>query len=105
MNEAVKRILVVDDEPGFRDFARDAALSQGWTVERASNGAECRDVYARFAPDVVVLDIVMPDMDGLELLRWFAGERAPKRVVVVTGYNPHYARIAEKLREQTKKTS
>ena len=93
------RVLVVDDEEAFRDFARDAALTQGWTVETASDGETCRALYARFAPDVVVLDIIMPDEDGIELLRWMAGEGAPERVIMVTGFNPHYGEMAEALGE------
>ncbi|MBK8161405.1 MAG: response regulator [Rhodospirillaceae bacterium] len=93
----VKRVLVIDDDQGFRDFARDAALSQGWAVETAANGQGGCTAFTRFKPDVVVLDIVMPEMDGFEVLRWFAQSGAVAKFIVLTGYNPDYANAAEKL--------
>jgi len=97
MRESEKRVLVIDDDQGFRDFARDAAQGQGWLVETAVNGLEGCRAFMRFKPDVVLLDMVMPKMDGVEVLRWFASEGASVKIVLLTGYNPHYADTAEKL--------
>ena len=47
--------------------------------------------------DVIVLDVVMPVMDGVEFMQWLGEEGCRARLVVVTGYNPHYGRLAEKL--------
>jgi len=92
-----KKLLVVDDEPGFREFVRDAAIGLGFEVETASNGAIARDVYLRFSPDIIVLDMVMPEVDGVELTRWLALQQTRARVILVTGYNPHYADSTGKL--------
>lgn len=94
---ARKKLLVVDDEQGFREFVRDAAAELGFEVETASNGALARDVYLRFSPDIIVLDMVMPEVDGVELTRWLALQQTRARVILVTGYNPHYADSTGKL--------
>ena len=92
-----KRLLVVDDEPGFRDFIMEAATGLGFDVETAANGAKAREVYAAFRPDIILLDIVMPEVDGIEFTRWLASHKTESRVILVTGYNPHYAESAGKL--------
>jgi CheY-like chemotaxis protein len=94
-----KRVLVIDDDQGFRDFARDAVLTKGWTVETAANGVEGCQAFLRFKPDIVVLDIVMPKMDGFEVLNWMAKERTDCKIIVLTGFNPSYAMMAEQLGE------
>jgi DNA-binding response OmpR family regulator len=96
--ETTRRVLIIDDDEGFREFARDAALIKGWTVETASNGTEGCDAFQRFNPDIVILDIVMPEMDGFEVLNWMAGRRADCKIIVLTGYNPNYASTAERIR-------
>ena len=92
-----RRLLVVDDEPRFAAFVREAAEGVGMQVETAGNGEEAKAVYRRFDPDVIVLDVVMPVMDGVEFVQWLGQEGCRARLVVVTGYNPHYGRLAEKL--------
>ncbi|WP_374654648.1 response regulator [Dongia sp.] len=97
MTEKLKRILIVDDDEGFLAFARDAALTKGWAVETAANGIEGCDAFIRFRPDIVLLDIVMPKMDGFEVLHWLAEQHTDCRIIVLTGYNPSYAAMAEQL--------
>lgn len=92
-----KRLLVVDDEPGFRDFIKEAATGLGLDVDVAANGAKAREVYAAFRPDIILLDIVMPEVDGIEFTRWLAAQKTTSKIVLVTGYNPHYAESAGKL--------
>lgn len=92
-----RRLLVVDDEPGFREFIEEAAAGLGFEVGTAANGVKAREVYAAFKPDIILLDIVMPEVDGIEFTRWLATEKTTSRVILVTGYNPHYAESAGKL--------
>ncbi|MBM3482566.1 MAG: response regulator [Alphaproteobacteria bacterium] len=96
-NEAKKRLLVVDDERGFREYIRDAAGGLGYEVEMATNGLEAREIYKRFQPDVILLDVVMPEADGVEFTRWLALQQTKARIILVTGYNPHYADSTGKL--------
>ena len=63
------RILVVDDEPQIRRALRTSLQAHGYDVETASNGGEAVLVAAEAAPDLVFLDLGLPDMDGTEVIR------------------------------------
>lgn len=63
------RILVVDDERQITRVLRMALQSSGYTVETATNGAEALDKFQAQPPDLVITDLAMPQMDGLELTR------------------------------------
>ena len=63
------RILVVDDEPAVRRSVRSALTLEGYEVRLASEGAEALDVLASEHVDAVVLDLLMPGVDGLEVCR------------------------------------
>jgi two-component system, OmpR family, KDP operon response regulator KdpE len=63
------RILVVDDEPQIQRFLRPALETAGYAVEQALSGAEALRLIAARKPDVVLLDLGLPDIDGQEVLR------------------------------------
>ena len=64
-----ERVLVVDDEPQIRRALQSALAAHGYTVSVAEDGATGLEAIASWAPDAVVLDLVMPDIDGYEVLR------------------------------------
>lgn len=64
----MKRILIVDDEKNIRTLFRDELEEEGYTVETAGSGREALQKIDEFGPDVMVLDIRMEDMTGLEVL-------------------------------------
>jgi two-component system, OmpR family, response regulator MprA len=73
------RILVVDDEPSVRDALDRALRMDGYRVELAADGREALDALAHQPPDAIVLDVLMPEPDGLEVCRRLraAGDRTP----------------------------
>ncbi len=75
------RILVVDDEPGLLDVLQEHLVKCGYHVETALNGEAALAAIARARPDVVLLDLYLPGMGGLELL-WRIRTLAP--VIMVT---------------------
>lgn len=80
-------ILVVDDEPDIRDLVREILEDEGYRVSVAENGESARLAFARGAPDLVLLDIWMPDVDGITLLReWSSGNGTDCPVVVMSGH-------------------
>ena len=83
---APRSVLVVEDDPATREAVRRALERDGWTVFEADNGRSALESLEQAAPDLIVLDLMMPEMDGFEfvaeLRRSESGRRIP--VVVVT---------------------
>ncbi|AFG37143.1 response regulator [Spirochaeta africana] len=76
-------VLLVDDIPLFRQAIRDAVESWGArVVAEAANGREALSRYAEYRPDLVFLDIMMPEMDGIEALRWLRRYDPDARVIM-----------------------
>ena len=76
------RVLVVDDEPQVRATVREALAYEGYDVTEAADGAQALDIIPQNRPDVVVLDLWMPVMDGWTL-RKRLHERYPEIPVIV----------------------
>ena len=80
-------ILVVDDELGIRGLLSEILQDEGHTVEVAENAAEARSVRERLRPDLVLLDIWMPDVDGITLLKeWGAANMLSMPVIMMSGH-------------------
>jgi DNA-binding NtrC family response regulator len=81
------RILVVDDENDIRELVREILSEEGYAVETAGNAAEARAACAQQVPDLVLLDIWMPDTDGISLLReWQQSQTLTAPVVMMSGH-------------------
>jgi len=65
----LKTILIVDDEPDVLEVVEMLLLSEKYRVLKAKNGIEAIDVVSKETPDLVILDIMMPEMDGVEVCR------------------------------------
>ena len=96
---AVGRLLVVDDDPGFGELVRKIGIKCGFDVEVTNNGESFKRKYDEFDPSVTVLDVIMPDIEGIELIQWLGERGADVHVIVVTGYTDRYAVLAKKLAE------
>ena len=85
MNQA--HILVVDDEPDIRELVRDILEDEGYKVDVAENGQAARKSFAKHTHDLVLLDIWMPDVDGITLLKeWSSPGGLACPVVVMSGH-------------------
>jgi two-component system response regulator MprA len=85
MNRAAgTRVLVVDDEPAVREALRRALALEGYDVELAENGAEALRKVGPADPDVVVLDVLMPEVDGLAACRRLRAEGNRVPVLMLT---------------------
>jgi DNA-binding NtrC family response regulator len=84
---ASKHILVVDDEIGIRELLRDILQDEGYQVQLAENAAAARAIRLHERPDIVLLDIWMPDCDGITLLKeWANGSLLTMPVVMMSGH-------------------
>jgi len=85
-NRTKKKILVVEDEFGLQDIFRDIFLMEGYDVEVAVNGHSGFNLFQRFEPDIVLTDVVMPKMSGLELVRKIRETHPKIKVVYISGF-------------------
>ena len=84
---AAKEILVVDDEVGIRELLSEILFDEGYHVHAAENAGQARAFRNRQAPDLVLLDIWMPDIDGVSLLKeWVAHSQLTMPVVMMSGH-------------------
>jgi len=81
------QILVVDDEPDIRQLVQEILEDEGYSVQVAQDGESARQIYAQQKPDLVLLDIWMPDIDGISLLKeWSASGNLESQVVIMSGH-------------------
>jgi two-component system OmpR family response regulator len=88
------RVLVVDDEQTLTDLLSMALRLEGWDIRAAGDGRAAVRAAREFRPDVVVLDIMLPDMDGLEVLRKLRSETPDVPVLFLTAKDAVEDRIA-----------
>jgi len=81
------QILVVDDEPDIRQLVQEILEDEGYFVQTAKDGESARLLYAQQKPDLVLLDIWMPDIDGISLPKeWSSAGRLESQVVIMSGH-------------------
>lgn len=96
MSERRETILVVDDEPQLRRLLRMSLAAQGYDVLEAPNAKEALRSATADEPDLVVLDLGLPDMDGLDVLRTLRGwSRAPIFILSVRGFESEKVKALE----------
>jgi two-component system OmpR family response regulator len=88
------RVLVVDDEPSLAELLASVLRYEGWTVKTAGNGADAVRTAREFRPDAVVLDIMLPDFNGLEVMRRLRAEIPQVCVLFLTARDAVEDRVA-----------
>jgi two-component system response regulator TrcR len=90
------RVLVVDDTDDILMLVTGVARRMGLVTESLNNTLRFMTTFVRFKPDIVVLDIVMPNIDGIEIIQWLTDVDYTGRVITMSGY-ADYQRMAEAL--------
>ncbi len=85
-----RKLLVIDDEPDIARFIGQVAEGLGYECRTTTDPEEFRRSYAEFQPDVVILDVVMPEVDGIELIKHLADNACSSRILVISGYAERY---------------
>ncbi|GAA1907413.1 response regulator transcription factor [Streptantibioticus ferralitis] len=88
------RVLVVDDEPDLADVLSGVLRYEGWQVRTAADGASALAAARELRPDAVVLDVMLPDVDGFEVLRRLRAEQPQVCVLFLTARDAVEDRIA-----------
>ena len=81
----IKKILVVDDESSITDLVYSILTEKGYEVTTAKDGKEGLKVFESVKPDLVITDIVMPDMEGIEFMRSLVKMRKALPIIVMSG--------------------
>lgn len=88
------RILIVDDEPPIRRFLRTALAAQDYRVEEAGDGESALDFLKRNPVDLVILDLGLPGMDGLEVVRRLRGEGKTVPIIILSSRDDEAGKVA-----------
>jgi two-component system OmpR family response regulator len=92
--DAVVRVLVVDDEPSLAELLSSVLRFEGWEVQTAADGQGAIRAARDFRPDAVILDVMLPDLDGLEVLRRLRQEQPQVCVLFLTARDAVEDRVA-----------
>ncbi|MDH3503465.1 MAG: response regulator [Nitrospirota bacterium] len=79
------RILLLDDEPELRSALRDRLSMEGYDVQTAPDGRLGLKLYYENPVDLVITDVLMPEMDGLEVIRILCGTPSPPLIIAMSG--------------------
>jgi len=81
------KLLLIDDEPALAQFLADAARLSHFEPIIAHGHDQFRDAYRRERPDMIAIDLGMPGMDGIELLRFLADQQADAPILIFSGFD------------------
>lgn len=93
------RLLLIDDEPALAEFLANAARESGFEPVITSEDWQFREEFLGERPDMVALDLGMPGMDGIELLRFLADQNYQAPVLIVSGFDRRVLESAFRLGE------
>ena len=93
------RLLLIDDEPTLAEFLADAARESGFDPVITGEDEDFRAAFRDQRPEMVALDLGMPGMDGVELIRFLADEKFEAPVLIVSGFDRRVLETAFRLGE------
>ena len=93
------RLLLIDDEPALAEFVANAARECGYDAVLTSDDEQFKIEFAAHRPDAAVLDLGMPGMDGVELLRFLAEQEFRSPVLIISGFDRRVLDSAFRLGE------
>ncbi|GAB5551299.1 MAG: hypothetical protein Sapg2KO_08900 [Saprospiraceae bacterium] len=83
LNKVQKKVLIVDDEPHIRMALSFLVQKEGYQVAQAENGKAAVQILKEFTPDVAILDVMMPEMDGLSLAKYIRNTANLNRTAII----------------------
>ena len=90
----MKKILIVDDEENIRILYKEELEEEGYQIDLAKNGEEALEKVSSFQPDLVTLDIKMPGMDGIEVLKRIRESQKKIPIVMCSAYGDYKQNLA-----------
>ena len=93
------RLLIIDDEAPMAAVLERIGTGCGFDVTATTTAQAFKESYAAGAPDLIILDLAVPEIDGIELLRWLGDEGCAATIVIVTGFGGRIPESAKLLGE------
>ena len=90
-------LIVLDDEQDMAEFVAEVADGLGFETRIAGSVQKFQNIWTEGMSATIVMDLVMPDKDGIELLRWLSEKRCSNPIIVMSGFNGRYVDAACKL--------
>lgn len=90
-------LYIVDDDTGVADFLAYAGREAGYFVQTMHAAQQLKSSWEEIVPDVVIIDIIMPDIDGIELLIWLARKQCTLPIILVSGRDVRHINSAASL--------
>jgi CheY-like chemotaxis protein len=90
-----KKLLVIDDEKSITKIIDKIASELGYEVRTLNDAATAFDLFQKFQPDILMLDLMMPDVDGIDVLNQVLAVGTDARLIVMSGYGKTYLQLGE----------
>ena len=90
-----KKLLVIDDQTGITKVVEMIARQLGLDTRSLNSSAEATETFIAFKPDILMLDMIMPEKDGSDVLNEVLLTGVPVKVVLTSGFSESYLRLAE----------
>jgi len=100
MTAQSRRLMIVDDDPDMGEFVRNVAEPLGYLVDVFTEAEGFKTALGRSDPDVIILDLTMPDTDGIELMRHLSGLRTKAKILIMSGFDSTIREMAFFLGKQ-----
>lgn len=99
MNEGhrKRRLLAIDHEEKYLEFIQFVAEDLSFDVRTLTHSSEFAAEYQGFDPDVLLIDIMMPECDGIEIARWLSGCDTPKKIIFMSGLRSDFSQFSRAL--------
>jgi CheY-like chemotaxis protein len=91
------KLLVIDDQQSTLTLIKNVAEEIGYQVEATPDAGRFRSLVRSFRPDLILMDIIMPEEDGIELLRFLAAQKIGTSVIVMSGHGQRLLNTVEKM--------
>ena len=90
-----KKLLVIDDQTGITKVVEMIARQLGLDARSLNSSAQATQTFIAFKPDILIIDMIMPEKDGIDVLNEVLSTGVPVKVVLTSGFSESYLRLAE----------
>ncbi len=92
-----KKLLVIDDQDSITKIVSKIAGELGYEVRTVTNPASAFEAFEEFNPDVLIIDLVMPEIDGIDILHAVLGAGTAAQIIIMSGFGKSYLRLGKSV--------